>query len=129
MQKAHVRIILFILIVGFISGCVEREGQKAIVRPAPKFNAGEILMIDAHSQVPHRYEELDEIIRLMDLGGIARTILSSRGPVKPQQLVTFASRYPKRIIPAVRTKNRYYRENDERFYAYLSAASTLLSSG
>jgi len=72
-------------------------------------------IIDAHSQVPFGYEELDKIIRLMDQGGVARTILSSKGPVTAKQLVSFASKYPGRIIPAVRTKHRFYRESDERF--------------
>jgi hypothetical protein len=81
--------------------------------------AGEIPMIDAHSQVPFGYEKLDKVIRLMDRGGVARTILSSKGPVTAKQLVSFASKYTGRIIPAVRTKHRFYWENDERFDTFL----------
>jgi predicted TIM-barrel fold metal-dependent hydrolase len=81
--------------------------------------AVDIPIIDAHSQVPFGYEELDKIIRLMDQGGVARTILSSKGPVTAKQLVSFASKYPGRIIPAVRTKHQLYRESDEKFDGFV----------
>jgi predicted TIM-barrel fold metal-dependent hydrolase len=113
------RVSFLILFIGLISGCTGGEARWGVVGAPPVLNAGDIPMIDAHSQVPHRSEDLDEVIRLMGQGGIARTILSSRGPVTPKQLVSFASRYPGRIIPAVRTKNRFYRENDKRFYKFL----------
>jgi len=78
-----------------------------------------IPIIDAHSQFPFQYDDLEIVIELMDEGGVARTILSSRGPLTAQELVSFASRYPGRIIPAVRTKNRFYRNNDRRYYRFL----------
>jgi hypothetical protein len=55
----------------------------------------------------------------MDQGGVYRTILSTRGVVRPEELVSFASNYPGRIIPAVRTKGRIYDENDEKYYNLL----------
>jgi predicted TIM-barrel fold metal-dependent hydrolase len=119
MLKAYLRVSLFILFVGLISGCVGGEGRQDVTMPVAIWKASEIPIIDAHSQVPHRYEEIEQVIQLMDQGGVARTILSSRGPVTPKQLVSFASKYPGRIIPAVRTKKRLYRENDKRFYKFL----------
>jgi predicted TIM-barrel fold metal-dependent hydrolase len=47
----------------------------------------------------------------MDRGGIACVILSSKGPLTARELVSFALKYPGRILPAVRTKCRAYREN------------------
>jgi len=74
--------------------------------PAPT-EVPEIPIIDAHSQVCP--ENIDKVIQLMDQGGVACTILSSGmtstiGIVTPEELVSFASNYPGRIIPAVRTK-------------------------
>jgi predicted TIM-barrel fold metal-dependent hydrolase len=119
MGKGMVSVSFIILAMGLAIGCVGDKPGHRVVGPSHVTHGGDIPIIDAHSQVPHRYEELDEIIQLMDRGRVARVILSSRGPVKPEQLLSFASRYPGRIIPAVRTKNRLYRENDERFYAFL----------
>ncbi len=114
MPEVYVRVSLFILFVGFISGYIGGQGLQDVTMVTAISNAGEIPMIDAHSQVPHRSEKLGKVIRLMDQGGVARTILSSKGPVTAQQLVSFASKYPGRITPAVRTKHRFYRENDEK---------------
>ncbi len=66
-----------------------------------------IPVIDAHSQICP--ENLDKVIQLMDQAGVACTILSAgmtstRGIVTPEELVSFASNCPVRIIPAVRTK-------------------------
>ena len=113
------RVSFLMLFVSFISGCTGSQSRLGEVKPTHRLNAVDILLIDAHSQVYHRSEDLDEVIRLMDQGGVARTILSSRGPVTTEQLVSFASKYPGRIIPAVRTKHRFYRENHERFDAFL----------
>lgn len=118
-QKAHVWASLLILFSGFFSVSVDAESRKVTARPTSSFNSDEILMIDAHSQIPHQYEELDEVIGLMDQGGITRAILASRGPLTAKQLVLFASKYPGRIIPAVRTKSRFYLENDKRFDNFL----------
>lgn len=87
------------------------------IGPAP-IPEGSIPIIDAHSQVD-QYVELEKIIQLMDQGGIAGTILSTRGTVTPEELVSFAANYPGRIIPAVRTKGQIYEENDEKYYKLL----------
>lgn len=55
----------------------------------------------------------------MDESGVAGTILMARGVVTPEELVSFASDYPGRIIPAVRITSRVYTENDVRYYAFL----------
>jgi outer membrane biosynthesis protein TonB len=73
----------------------------------------EIPIIDAHSQVCP--ENIDKVIPLMDEAGVAGTILSSgvtstQGTVTPEELVSFASKYPERIVPAVRTKVRLYED-------------------
>lgn len=73
---------------------------------------GSIPIIDAHSQVD-QYVELEKVIQLMDQGGVACTILSTRGTVRPEELVSFADNYQGRIIPAVRTKGYMQKEGDE----------------
>ncbi|MFC2021758.1 amidohydrolase family protein [Chloroflexota bacterium] len=54
----------------------------------------------------------------MDEGGIAGTILSTRGTVTPEELVSFADSYSGRIVPAVRTKG-YMEEKDDKYYKLL----------
>lgn len=119
MRKGCVRVSVLILVAGFISECVGWNPQHGVVCATAMASAVDLPIIDAHSQVPFGHEKLDKVIRLMDQGGVARTILSSKGPLTAKQLVSFASRYPGRIIPAVRTKHRFYRENDERFDKFL----------
>ena len=85
--------------------------------PAPA-EVPEIPIIDAHSQCCP--ENLDQVIPLMDSGGVACTILSPGvtspgGIITPEELVSFASDYPGRIIPAVRIKVRGY----ENYYELL----------
>lgn len=66
----------------------------------------DIPIIDAHSQVD-QYVELERVIELMDQAGVSVTILASRASNMVQMeelLVSFASVYPGKIIPAVRTK-------------------------
>ena len=55
----------------------------------------------------------------MDQAGVRRTILATRGTVTPEELVSFASRYPGRIIPAVRSKGGPYERNEEKYYKKL----------
>ena len=74
----------------------------------------DIPIIDAHSQIPFGAEKLEKVIRLMDKGGVRCIILSSKGPLTARELISFASLYPGRILPAVRTKCRAYRENDDK---------------
>lgn len=82
--------------------------------------AAELPIIDAHSQVDHKVK-LEEIIQLMDRAGVARTILSARGRIKPGTLIKFARKYPDRITPAVRTKGKPYLRNHPKYYQLLNA--------
>ena len=68
---------------------------------------GTIPIIDAHSQYDQEIS-LREILDLMDQAGVSRVLLAQRGKVKPKQLLSFASRHPDRITPAVRTKGGPY---------------------
>ncbi|MFC1870443.1 amidohydrolase family protein, partial [Chloroflexota bacterium] len=95
--------------------------------PAP-LPEGDIPIIDAHSQVD-QYVELEKIIQLMDEGGIAGTLLSTRGTVTPEELVSFASHYPGRIIPAVRTKSQLYEDNDQAYYKFLEKQVNMVQYG
>ena len=93
--------------------------------PALLFTAGlataaELPMIDAHSQVDHKVK-LGKVIQLMDKAGVSRTILSTRGRIKPGKLVKFARKFPERITPSVRTKGRPYVRNHPKFYKLLNA--------
>ena len=82
--------------------------------------AGNIPIIDAHSQVDHEVE-LGDVIRVMKKGGISRIILSVRGRVKPGKIAAFAARHPDKITLAVRTKARFYVENKPKYYKMLKA--------
>jgi len=84
---------------------------------------GGIPIIDAHSQVD-QYVELEKIIQLMDQGGIAATILSTRGTVTPEELVSFADKHTGRIIPAVRTKG-YMRQSEDKYYMFLKKQASM----
>jgi predicted TIM-barrel fold metal-dependent hydrolase len=80
---------------------------------------GTIPIIDAHSQIDQDIA-FAEILKLMDKAGVSRTILATRRQVKPKQLLSFASRHPDRITPAVRTKGSHYLEGKpEEFGLYL----------
>lgn len=80
--------------------------------------AAELYYIDAHSQID-QFVDLDVVIQRMDQAGIYRTILAARGKRRPREIADFADRYPKRIVPAVRTKGRDYRKNNKQFYRKL----------
>ncbi len=82
------------------------------------FAAAGIPIIDAHSQVDH-FVELEEVIELMNKGGVSHTILGMRGRVKPKNLIAFAGRHPGRITPAVRTKGWAYVEDRPKYYRSL----------
>ena len=91
--------------------------------PTPTPEA-EIPIIDAHSQVgtfseSGVYWDLNKIMQLIDEAGVARTILMARGTVTPEELVSFASDYPGRIIPAVRITSALYSNNDAGYYTFL----------
>lgn len=48
--------------------------------------------------------QIDKVIQIMDQGGIARIILSTRGKLTLEELISFAAKHPTRIIRALRTK-------------------------
>lgn len=118
MQKAYVRGTFLVLFVGFIAGSFAGEDRQVVLRPTFQPRAAGMPIIDAHSQVD-QYVELEKVIQLMDQGGVARTILMAKGPIRPKELFSFASQYPGRIIPGVRTKSLFYIENDKRYYKFL----------
>jgi hypothetical protein len=80
--------------------------------------AAQMPIIDAHSQVDHEVD-LEDVIKLMDKGGVSRTILSTRGRVSPKKLVAFADRHPGRITPGLRTKGFAYIANRPKYYRML----------
>jgi hypothetical protein len=118
MQKASVGGTFLFLLIGFLSGGFGGEDRQGVLRPPSQSRAVGIPIIDAHSQVDQDVE-LEKVIRLMNQGGVARIILMAKGPIKPKELFSFASTYPGRIIPAVRTKSLFYIENDKRYYQFL----------
>ncbi|MDP6391254.1 MAG: amidohydrolase family protein [Alphaproteobacteria bacterium] len=81
--------------------------------------AGDVPIIDAHSQVDHEVE-LADVIRVMKKGGISRIILSVRGRMKPAKIAAFAARHLDKITLAVRTKARFYVENKPKYYKMLN---------
>ena len=84
----------------------------------PGAGADTIRLIDAHSQFD-RDVDPEDIIRLMDEGGISRVILAVRSGAKAGDLRALARRHPGRITPAVRTKGGIYRRNRPRYYKRL----------
>ena len=84
----------------------------------PGAGADTIRLIDAHSQFD-RDVDPEDIIRLMDEGGISRVILAVRGGAKAGDLRALARRHPGRITPAVKTKGGKYWKNHPKFYKKL----------
>ncbi|MFC1491456.1 amidohydrolase family protein [Nitrospinota bacterium] len=80
--------------------------------------AARIPIIDAHSQVDHEVD-LEDVIKLMNKGGVSRTILSVRMNVSPKKLAAFADRHPGRITPGLRTKIWAYVRNEPKYYRML----------
>jgi len=64
----------------------------------------------------------------MDQSGVVCTILSTRGTVTPEELVAFASDYPGRIIPAVRTKS-YMQKTDVKYQNLLKKQVNMAQYG
>lgn len=83
--------------------------------------AQKIPMVDAHSQAD-RGVALSSLLRLMDQGGVARTILSSRGGWSSADFVaTFAQR-PDRVTPSMEVKSqKYFITGEPEFYRRLEA--------
>jgi predicted TIM-barrel fold metal-dependent hydrolase len=99
-------LVAILLILGACAPASESPPAES-TPPTDTTPEAEIPIIDAHSQVCP--ENLDKVISLMDEAGVACTILSAGmtstiGIVTPEELISFASNYPGRIIPAVRIK-------------------------
>ena len=90
--------------------------------------SADIPIIDAHSQVDHLVK-LEKVIKLMDKAGVSRTILSTRGKVSPDQLISFAENNPGRITPAVRTKGGYYVKDKPKYYKLLQQQMSMPEFG
>ena len=79
----------------------------------------EIYFIDAHSQVDQNVAPLEKVLSIMKQGAVRHTILSARGKQKSKALLSFASRYPEQITPAIRTKGRAYETGSTKYYENL----------
>ncbi|MFC1491918.1 amidohydrolase family protein [Nitrospinota bacterium] len=93
----------------------------------PAAEAG-IPIIDAHSQIDH-FVDLDEVIKLMNKGGVSRTILSARTKMTPENLAAFSGRHPGRITLAVRTKGWGYVLNWPMYYRLIEGQLKLPQFG
>ncbi len=85
-------------------------GGLCLLVPGAAFAADPLPIIDAHSQAD-QHIEFEDIISLMNEAGVSRTILALRSLRKPDQLISFATRHPDRITPAIRTKSGAYAKN------------------
>lgn len=80
--------------------------------------AGDIPLIDAHSQLPKGLDAADVALQ-MDKAGVRRTILSARNDRKPLDVLALAQAHPERITAAVRTKGKEFNTNDRKYYGFL----------
>lgn len=79
----------------------------------------ELPIIDAHSQADQNIR-FEEIIHLMNKAQVSRTILAARDKRKNEDLIAFASHYPERITPALRTKGKAWnKKGPKKFKAFL----------
>jgi predicted TIM-barrel fold metal-dependent hydrolase len=84
-------------------------------------HANKIPIIDAHSQAG-RDLTLSTILRLMDRGGVARSILSNRAGLTPAGLVAMAAERPDRITASMEVKSqRYFITGEPEFFQRLEA--------
>ena len=92
MPKISLRLKTFLLLILLL----------ALALP-PATIAAKLYFIDAHSQMDSGVDR-ETIIKLMNQGGVYRTILAARSGIRPRAIVQFANAYPERIIPSVTTK-------------------------
>ena len=90
--------------------------------PTQALTAKEIPIIDAHSQVDHQ-TDLEKVIKLMNSAGVSKTILSGRGKIDQDEIVSLAKEHPTKIIPAVRTKGGSYVKNKSQYFMSLKSQS------
>ncbi len=86
---------------------------------AVSVQADELYFIDAHSQIDHTVVPLENVISLMEQGGVTYTILSARGKLQGDTLLEFATQHTGRITPAVRTKGGPYQSDSPAYYRAL----------
>jgi hypothetical protein len=88
---------------------------------ATPVRAQNIPIVDAHSQAD-RAVSLSRLIRLMDQGGVARTILSSRGGWVPAEFVAMVAERPDRVTPSMEVKSqKYFITGEPEFFRRLEA--------
>lgn len=97
-------LIMLSLLVGFIT---------------PLVHAKDLYFVDAHSQLDANFEP-DEVLQKMDQGGVYKTILSTRGGRKLNDVVKLARRFPERIIPCIKIKGRHYQDDTRKYYKKLT---------
>lgn len=83
--------------------------------------AEELYFIDAHSQADEDVRDLSLVIRRMDAAGVYRTILAARSGRKPGEIADFATEYPQRIVPSVRTKSDAFDKNPGKWRDFIRA--------
>ncbi|MCK4743877.1 MAG: amidohydrolase family protein [Sulfuriflexus sp.] len=81
--------------------------------------AEELYFVDAHSQVDYQLDDLELILQRMNETGVHKTILASRGRRPHSEIADMSAMYPERIVAAIRTKGRIYRDNKPKFYKKL----------
>ena len=67
----------------------------------------------------HEVDDLVLILKRMDVAGVHKTILASRGRRPHSDIADMAAMYPERIIGAIRTKGGIYRKDSPKFYKKL----------
>ncbi len=92
----------------------------AVLTLSSTLHAGEIPLIDAHSQIDRHIDPAD-VVQFLDDAGIAHVILSARGKTKARTIATLARNHPKRITAAVRTKGGFYQKNTPKYHRVLDA--------
>jgi hypothetical protein len=72
-------------------------------------------MIDAHSQADRDFD-LAGMLALANQAGVRHTILSSRGGLKPDDLVAMALAHPERITASMGVKSKDYIAGSPKFF-------------
>jgi predicted TIM-barrel fold metal-dependent hydrolase len=95
----------------------------AVLLGSPAAQANKIPIVDAHSQAS-RDLALSTVMRLMDRGGVARTILSNRSGLSPSGLVAMVAERSDRLTASMEVKSqRYFITGEPEFYQRLEAMS------
>jgi predicted TIM-barrel fold metal-dependent hydrolase len=105
----------------FLSGIAGVAFGAVALLASPGAHANKIPIVDAHSQAS-RDLALSTIMRLMDRGAVARSILSNRGGLSPSGLVAMAAERPDRITASMEVKSqRYFITGEPEFFQRLEA--------